>query len=44
MIIIACNTATAVALDKVIERYNIPIIGVIQPGAEEAIRKPETRK
>ena len=44
MIIIACNTATAVALDKVIERYNIPIIGVIQPGAEEAIKKTRNKK
>lgn len=35
---IACNTASACSLDVLQERYPIPIIGVIQPGAEEAVR------
>jgi len=39
MIVIACNTATAVALDDIRARTNIPIVGVIQPGARAAIKR-----
>ena len=31
-IVIACNTASALALDVVKQEFNIPIIGVIVPG------------
>lgn len=44
MIVIACNTATAAALDAVKERINIPVIGVIQPGSFAAIKKTKTGK
>jgi len=37
-IVIACNTATAFALEAVSQEIDIPIIGVIQPGAEMAAR------
>ncbi len=37
MIIIACNTASAVALEKVQSAVSVPVIGVIQPGAGAAI-------
>ena len=33
MLVVACNTASAVALMALQERYAIPVIGVIQPGA-----------
>jgi glutamate racemase len=36
IIIIACNTATAIALEGVEKEFPVPIIGVIQPGAYEA--------
>ncbi|MGL5440260.1 MAG: glutamate racemase [Filifactoraceae bacterium] len=35
-IVIACNTASARSLTKAQERYNIPIIGMIEPGAKAA--------
>lgn len=35
---IACNTASACSLDVLQEKYSIPIIGVIRPGAEEAVK------
>ena len=35
-IVIACNTASAFALDAVRDEFDIPIIGVIEPGAEVA--------
>ncbi len=38
MIVIACNTATSAALPVLSERYTIPVIGVIQPGARAAVR------
>lgn len=38
MIVIACNTATAVALDDIRSYVKIPVIGVIAPGARAAIK------
>ena len=38
MLVIACNTATAAALDVIRERIDIPVIGVINPGSRAAIR------
>ncbi len=36
MLVIACNTATAVALEY-LKSLSIPVIGVIEPGARTAI-------
>lgn len=35
--VVACNTATAVALPELQERFRVPVIGVIQPGSRAAI-------
>lgn len=35
-IVIACNTASAYALEEVSTEHNIPIIGVVKPGAKQA--------
>ncbi|MDF2821509.1 MAG: murI [Clostridiales bacterium] len=37
-IVIACNTACALALDTVKDEFDIPIIGVVKPGVEMALR------
>ena len=37
MLVIACNTATAVALKHLQNLLAIPVIGVIEPGARTAI-------
>src|SRR3989440_3950802 len=37
LVVIACNTATAAALNPAREVFDIPIIGVITPGAEAAV-------
>lgn len=42
LIIIACNTATAAALNKVQKIFSIPIIGVIDPGAKAALQATQT--
>ena len=38
MLVIACNTATAFTLQELKEKLDIPVIGVIQPGARAAIK------
>ncbi|MDG3131624.1 glutamate racemase [Streptococcus suis] len=38
MIVFACNTATAVAWEEVKEALDIPVLGVILPGASAAIK------
>jgi len=38
MIVIACNTATAVALDRIRTMVPVPVVGVIHPGARAAIK------
>ena len=37
LLVIACNTATALALDEIKAALPIPVLGVIQPGAEAAL-------
>src|SRR6201997_4057886 len=32
MLVVACNTATALALGKITESVSIPVIGVVEPG------------
>lgn len=43
-IVIACNTASALALDAVKDEVKIPIIGVIEPGARAALTMTNTKK
>lgn len=40
-IVIACNTASALALEAVQEETDIPILGVIAPGARAAVQATE---
>jgi glutamate racemase len=37
-LVIACNTATALALDDIRRAVNVPVLGVIEPGARAARR------
>ncbi len=38
IIVVACNTATALALKTLQDKCNIPIIGVIKPGVDSAVK------
>jgi glutamate racemase len=38
MIVVACNTASALAVPRMNELFNVPVQGVIAPGAEAALR------
>ncbi|HEV2468805.1 MAG TPA: glutamate racemase [Candidatus Sulfotelmatobacter sp.] len=44
MLVIACNTATALALDRIIAAARVPVIGVVEPGAETAASSTRNRK
>jgi glutamate racemase len=37
LVVVACNTATAAALNVARERYDVPVVGVIAPGAQGAV-------
>ncbi|MCM1495179.1 MAG: glutamate racemase [Bacteroides sp.] len=41
-IVVACNTASALALDDIREEIDIPIIGVVEPGARMAAESTKT--
>ena len=43
-IVIACNTASAFALDAVRDEFDLPIIGVIEPGAKVAAAQTRNKK
>ena len=43
-IVIACNTASAYALDEIEKEIDIPIIGVVRPGAKVAVEATRNGK
>jgi glutamate racemase len=44
LLVVACNTASAVSLDAIKNRIPIPVIGVIEPGAKAAVRATRNKK
>jgi glutamate racemase len=44
MLVIACNTATAISLEAVKREFPLPVIGVLEPGARAAVASTKTRK
>ena len=44
MIVVACNTASALALPRLQEILEVPVIGVIQPGSEAAVSATRNRR
>ena len=44
LLVIACNTATALALDEIKAAAGVEVIGVIEPGAEAAAAASRNRK
>jgi glutamate racemase len=43
-LVVACNTSTAVALGEYRRRYDLPVLGVIRPGAQAAALATRTRR
>jgi glutamate racemase len=44
LLVIACNTATALALNQISAAAHVPVIGVVEPGAECASAASRSRK
>lgn len=44
LLVVACNTASAVSLDALKETFDLPIVGVIEPGARRAAAVTRTGK
>ncbi len=43
MIVIACNTATAAGLTHAQQTFDVPVIGVVEPGARAAVQTTKNR-
>lgn len=44
MLVVACNTASAISLDAVKKEFPLPVIGVLEPGARAAVTATRTSK
>jgi len=44
VVVVACNTSTAVALGSLKDKLTIPVIGVIEPGVRRAIQSTKTKR
>jgi glutamate racemase len=44
LLVVACNTCSAIALTPVRERLAIPVVGVIEPGVRRAIKSTKNKK
>ncbi|HEX8949002.1 MAG TPA: glutamate racemase, partial [Dissulfurispiraceae bacterium] len=44
LLVIACNTVSAISLEKIRESVPIPVVGVIEPGARAAINATKNKK
>ncbi len=44
MLVVACNTATALALDQITKASRVPVVGVVEPGAERASAVTKNKK
>lgn len=44
LLVIACNTASAVAVDALAAELSVPVLGVIEPGAKEAVAATQNKQ
>src|ERR1700756_2184155 len=44
LLVIACNTATALSLEQIRQASSVKVLGVIEPGAQRALAESKTRK
>src|SRR3970040_475893 len=44
LVVVACNTSTAIALEALKENVAVPVIGVIEPGVRAALEKTRNGK
>ena len=44
LVVVACNTSTAIALSRLQESLSVPVIGVIEPGVRRAIKSTKNKR
>jgi glutamate racemase len=44
LLVIACNTATALALDRITAATHVPVLGVVEPGADSAAAASKNKR
>ncbi len=43
-VVVACNTASSIALDELKKNFDVPVIGMIMPGAQMAVENTRNKK
>ncbi|BDQ03764.1 glutamate racemase [Ignavibacterium sp.] len=43
-VVVACNTASSIALNELRKQFDVPVIGMIEPGAEMAVNQTKNKK
>jgi len=44
VVVVACNTASSIAISELQKKFSVPVIGVILPGAQMAVNQTKTGK
>ncbi len=44
LLVVACNTSSSVSLDLLTEKFSIPVVGVVKPGAKAAVAETKSKK
>jgi len=44
IVVVACNTSTAIALNRLQEQLTIPVVGVIEPGVRRAVKNTKNKR
>jgi glutamate racemase len=44
LLVVACNTSSAAALDTLRARFDVPMVGVVEPGARAAVARTQNGK
>lgn len=43
-VVVACNTASSIAIEELRKRFDVPVIGMIEPGASMAVNQTRNKK
>lgn len=43
-VVVACNTASSIAIDELRKNFDVPVIGMIEPGASLAVKETRNKK
>jgi glutamate racemase len=44
IVVVACNTSTAIALSRLKDSLSVPVVGVIEPGVRKALKTTKNKK